>query len=265
MTPFAKENGWTFDYIYDGEKQELATACGAQSTPHVFLYDGDRKLVFTGRMDDMKRISGPTDKSYLRDALDSLLAGKEIAEKTPRPFGCSTKWLYKKEIAAKDEEAWKAKPVTLEDLSLDLAQKLRANHTKNFRLINFWSTTCGPCVAEFPDLIETYRRFQNRSVEFVSISVDPMAKKPAALKFLQSRHAAIIDKTLPALQEEGRTTNNYIWSADNTDPLADAIDKEWTGALPHTVLLAPDGKVLWRGTDKVDTIELRRQLLKFVE
>lgn len=265
MTPFAKDNGWTFDYLYDGEKQEFATACGAQATPHVFLFDGERKLVFNGRMDDMKREPGPTEKSYLRDALNAVLAGTEVKEKTPRAFGCSTKWLYKKEIAKKDQESWEARPVTLEDLSLDLAKKLRANKTKNFKIVNFWSTTCGPCVAEFPDLVETYRRFQTRPVEFVSISIDPMSKKPAALKFLQSRHAAMVDSMMPSLKEEGRTTNNYIWAEENTDPLAEAIDSEWTGALPHTVLIAPDGKILWRHTDKVDIFELRRQLLKALE
>ena len=231
----------------------------------MFLFDGERKLKFTGRLDDMKRKSGPTEKSYLREALDAVLAGTEVKEKTPRPFGCSTKWLFKSNNVAKDEESWKARTVTVEDLDVELAKKLRANGTKNVRLINFWSTTCGPCVAEFPEIVETYRRFQNRPFEFVSISVDPAEKKAVVGKFLQSRHAALSDRTAPSLKEEGRTTNNYIWTADNTDPLAEAIDSEWSGALPHTVLLSPDGKVLWRHTDKLDITELRRQIIKALE
>jgi peroxiredoxin len=262
MTPFAKDYGWTFPYLYDGENQKFATACGAQATPHVFLFDGERKLVFTGRMDDMKRKSGPAEKSYLRDALDATLADKEVGEKTPRPFGCSTKWLFKAGNVEKDEESWKAKPVTVEDLSVDLAKKLRENGTDKIRLINFWSTTCGPCVAEFPELVETYRRFQNRPFEFISISIDPAEKKAVVGKFLTSRHAALSDKTAPSVKEEGRTTNNYIWTDENTDPLADAIDKEWTGALPHTVLLGKDGKILWKHTDKLDIVEVRRQIIK---
>lgn len=262
MTPFAKENGWTFPYLYDAEKQEFATACGAQATPHVFLFDGERKLRFTGRMDDMKRSAGPAEKSYLRDALDAVLAGTEVQEKTPRPFGCSTKWLFKVGDVAKDEEKWKAKEVTLDTLDEALAKKLRENKTEKVRLINFWSTTCGPCVAEFPDLVDTYRRFQNRPFEFVSISIDPASKQKVVEKFLGNRHAALSDRTAPSVKEEGRTTNNYIWTAENTDPLAEAIDKEWSGALPHTVLLAPGGEVLWRHTDKLDMVELRRQIIK---
>lgn len=265
MTPFAKDYGWTFPYLYDGEKQAFATACGAQATPHVFLFDSERKLRFTGRLDDMKRKAGPSEKSYLRDALDAVLGGTEVAEKTPRPFGCSTKWLFKAGNIAEDEEKWKAKPVTLGELDVELAKKLRANGTDKVRLINFWSTTCGPCVAEFPDLVETYRRFQNRPFEFVSISIDPAAKKKVVEKFLTSRNAALSDRTAPSLKEEGRETNNYIWTAENTDPLAEAIDPEWSGALPHTVIVAPDGKILWRHTDKLDIVETRREIIKALD
>ncbi|MEN9975121.1 MAG: hypothetical protein RLZZ282_1127, partial [Verrucomicrobiota bacterium] len=71
MAPFAKDFGWTFPYLYDGAKQEFTIACGAQSTPHLFVFDAGRKLRYTGRMDDGGRNSGPVPKSYLRDALDA--------------------------------------------------------------------------------------------------------------------------------------------------------------------------------------------------
>jgi len=262
MTPFAKDYGWTFPYLYDGETQAFTTACGAQSTPHVFLFDAARKLRYTGRIDDAGRNPAAVGKSYLRDALDAMLAGTEVKEPVTRSFGCSTKWLYKKPNVAKDQAAWEKKPVTLSDLDAALCQKLAANDTKKLRLINFWSTTCGPCVKEFPALVDTYRRFQNRPMEFISISVDDLAQRPTVLKFLESRHAALSDQTAPSLAEEGRTSNNYLWTGGNPDAMAKAIDPEWTGALPHTVLIGPGGKVLWRHTDEIEVVELRRQVLK---
>ena len=262
MTPFAKDYGWTFPYLYDGEKQEFATACGAQSTPHVFLFDAARKLRYTGRMDDGRRNPAAVDKSYLRDALDALLAGTEVKEPVTRSFGCSTKWLFKKPNVAKDQAAWEKRPVTVADLDAALCRKLAANDTKKLRLINFWSTTCGPCVKEFPALVDTYRRFQNRPFEFISISVDDAAQRPTVLKFLESRHAALSDQTAPSLKEEGRVSNNYLWTGGNPDAMAKAIDPEWTGALPHSVLIGPGGKILWRHTDEIDVVELRRQVLK---
>src|SRR5690606_3638699 len=95
MTPFAKSYGWTFPYLYDGESQKFATACGAQSTPHVFIFDAERKLRYTGRMDDAGRSKAPVEKSYIRSSFDALLSGEEIAEPVTRSFGCSTKWLFK--------------------------------------------------------------------------------------------------------------------------------------------------------------------------
>jgi thiol-disulfide isomerase/thioredoxin len=262
MAPFAREFGWTFPYLYDGEKQEFAMACGAQSTPHVFLFDAERKLQYTGRMDDGGRNAGAVDKSYLRDAIDAVLSGATVKESVTRSFGCSTKWLFKKNNVAADQKKWKEKPVVVADLDEALSKKLRANTSKNVRLINFWSTTCGPCVKEFPDLVDTGRRFQNRPMEFISISLDPASQRPIVSKFLESRHAALSDRTAPSVKEDGRTTNNYHWTGGNPDAMAQAIDSEWSGALPHTVIIAPGGEILWRHTGELDIVEVRRQLLK---
>lgn len=265
MTPFAKENGWTFPYLYDGETQSLSSACGAQSTPHVFVFGADRKLAYSGRMDDSARKSGPVAKSYLRDALDAVLAGTPVATPVTRSYGCSTKWLWKKDQVAADQKAWEAKPVTLAKLDAATAKKLRSNSSGNVRLINLWSTTCGPCVAEFPELVDAYRRFQNRSFDFISISLDPVGDEAKVQKFLEKQHAAIGDRTKASLQKEGREANHYVFAEDNKDPLAEAIDSEWTGAQPHTVLLSPKGEILWRHNGRVDAVELRRQIAKALE
>lgn len=265
MAPFAKDFGWTFPYLFDGEKQEFVTACGGQSTPHVFLFDAARKLRYTGRMDDAGRNSGAVDKSYLRDALDALLAGTEVKEPVTRSFGCSTKWVFKQANVAADQVAWEKRPVTVADLDEELSKKLRANGSKNLRLINFWSTTCGPCVKEFPELVDTGRRFQNRPVEFISISLDPVDQRAAVSKFLAARHAALPAPTAKSLETEGRATNNFHWTGGNPDAMAQALDPEWSGALPHTVLVAPGGEILWRHTGELDIVEVRRQILKGLE
>ena len=265
MKPFAESYGWTFPYLYDGETQKFATACGAQSTPHVFVFDADRKLRYTGRMDDSGRSSGPVEKSYLRDAFDAILSGSEIKETVTRSFGCSTKWLFKGDSVEEEQKEWEAKPVTLDDLNETLAKQLRANKSGNLRVINFWSTTCGPCVAEFPGLVETYRRFQNRNVDFISISMDPVEDKAKAKKFLESRHAALAEPTRKSMEAEGRTSNNYIWAGENADKLAEAIHPEWTGALPLTVIVSPEGNVLWSHSGEMDVVGLRIQILKGLE
>jgi len=262
MLPFSKDFGWTFPYLYDGDKQEFATACGAQSTPHVFVFDAGRKLCYTGRLDDGRRNPGPVDQSQLRAALDAILAGTEVKEPVTRSFGCSTKWLFKQGKVAADRAAWEKLPVTVADLDEALAKKLRENPSGKIRLIHFWSTTCGPCVKEFPDLIETGRRFQNRPFEFISISLDAAEQRPAVSKFLESRHAALPAPTAASLKEAGLATNHFHWVGGNPDLMAKALDAEWSGALPHSILVAPGGEILWRHTGESDIVDLRRQILK---
>ena len=265
MTPFAKDNGWTFPYLYDGETQTLSAACGAQSTPHVFIFGEDRKLAYTGRMDDAGRKFGPVEKSYVRNALDEILAGKTVTTPTTRSFGCSTKWAWKKTEVAADQKRWESLPVTVGMLDAEAAKKLRENDTDNVRLVNFWSTTCGPCIAEFPELVDTYRRFQNRSFDMVTISLDPPSDEKKVQKFLEKKHAALSPQTKESVEKAGRTTNNYIFSGENADLLAEAIDSEWTGAQPHSVLISPDGKILWRHNGQIEVVALRKAIVKALE
>lgn len=163
----------------------------------------------------------------------------EEKQQTSRVFGCSTKWSWKRELAVRKEKEWEALPVTVAPLDAATAKKLAANETEKLRLINVWSTTCGPCVAEFPDLVETYRRYQSRPFELITISTDPAGKAKAVEKFLRQQHAALPPRTAPSLEAEGRTTNNYHYASDDLDALADALDPDWQGPLPHTILLAP--------------------------
>jgi peroxiredoxin len=90
MAVRAREEGFNFDYLYD-ESQSIARALGSERTPEVFVFDGDRKLVYHGAIDDNRDETAVTGH-YLREALDAVLAGRrpEVAE-TP-PVGCTVKW-----------------------------------------------------------------------------------------------------------------------------------------------------------------------------
>ncbi|MFK7911253.1 MAG: redoxin domain-containing protein [Akkermansiaceae bacterium] len=265
MKNVAKEEKYTFPYLYDGETQKTTRAYGAVATPHVFVFDADKKLRYTGRIDDARRSRKDIGSNYVREALDAILAGKDVKTKTTRPFGCSTKWSWKRDSVAKDNAKWKALAVTLENLDEKSAKALAENKTGKLRLINFWSTTCGPCVAEFPDLIDTYRRFQNRPVEVITISTDPVSDREKVLKFLTDQQAALSPRTAKSVAKEGRKSNNYIYSGQNLDKLAEAIDSKWNGALPYSVLIAPKGKIIWQHSGQIDAIELRRAIVAYLD
>jgi peroxiredoxin len=91
MVDRAKEKGFRFPYVRD-ESQEVAKAYGALRTPHFYVFDADRKLRYTGRMDDNPRNPGQETTHELRDALDALLAGNEPPTSVTNPIGCNVKW-----------------------------------------------------------------------------------------------------------------------------------------------------------------------------
>ena len=96
MKPYAAKLGWDFPYLYDGDKQLTARAYGCLATPHVFIFDQQRKLRYAGRFDDSRFSQEETVKSPdTRNALEALFAGREVPVPLTKPHGCSTKWREK--------------------------------------------------------------------------------------------------------------------------------------------------------------------------
>lgn len=263
MKIVAKREGFKLPYLFDGDTQVTTKAYGAVATPHVFIFDRERKLRYTGRLDDGRRNPGPAGKSEARDALDALLAGKAVPNETTRAYGCSTKWADKRDMVAEAAAEWKARKVDLAEIGPDEVKKLAANKTESLRLINVWATYCGPCLAEFPMLVETYRKFQNHDFEFITISVDSLANKKKAHDVLKRNRAAVAKRTVSLLEDQGRETNNFIFKGDDLEDLAEVLDQKWSGAQPHTMLIAPGGEVIYRHTGELDESELRGAIVKF--
>ena len=90
MIAHAKDKNYKWPYL-DDQESELANLLGAQTTPHVFLFDKNMKLVYKGAIDDNYKDAGSVEEFYLKDALNSLGSGKEIEMKETRNLGCSIK------------------------------------------------------------------------------------------------------------------------------------------------------------------------------
>jgi peroxiredoxin len=91
MKTHAAEKGLKFPYVRD-DSQDIAKAYGALRTPHYFVFDADRKLRYTGRMDDNPRNPGAEKTRELRDAVDAVLAGQKPPVEITNPIGCNVKW-----------------------------------------------------------------------------------------------------------------------------------------------------------------------------
>lgn len=262
MIRYARDRGFTFPYLYDGEKQLVAREYGCLATPHVFLFDQERKLRYVGRVDDSRFEDLASVKSHdARNAVVELLAGKPVTTPTTPVVGCSTKWNSKKEDIAKADAKWKAEPVDLEKIDAAGVAALVKNGSNRYRLINVWATWCAPCVAEFPGFVAMSRRLGTRDFEFISISMDDPKMEAQAKKFLEKQHAAPPARLKRVLASEGRNTTHFIYTGTSTDDLIKALDAEWPGPLPHTVLVAPDGRIVWRHNGAVDMAKLQDHVI----
>ena len=86
------EAGYPFPYLYD-ETQEVARAYRAACTPDFFLFDGARRLVYRGQLDDSRPGNGlPVTGADLRAALDAVLAGAAVPADQVPSIGCNIKW-----------------------------------------------------------------------------------------------------------------------------------------------------------------------------
>jgi peroxiredoxin len=239
----AKRRGYKFPYLYDGETQRVSTAFGVLATPHVFIFDKDRRLQYNGRIDDGE-ITPPTSHDA-KSAIEALLASRPVATPTTRVFGCSTKWADKRADAKASIAKWNAEPIELKTIDAEALRQLAANDTENFRLINVWSTSCPPCIAELPDYVTINRMYRGRHFELITLTTDPPELHEAAHKVLEKSRVAAA---------------NYIFHTADKDALAEALDPQWQGPVPYTILIAPGGEIVKRWKEETDPRDLKSEI-----
>lgn len=243
----AEYKKFNFPYLYDGDTESASLQYGPVATPHAFVFDEARKLRYAGRLDKSEK-PGTANAEDIRAAVDAVLSGSAIAEPVTKTFGCSTKWGWKAHMREEADHEWAEKKVALEKKDLAGIKALLKNAgSKKLRLINVWATWCGPCVREYPQFIEIQRMYGARDFEFVSISADKPEHEQKVLDFLKSKYSAV---------------PNYLFAEDDKYALIEAVDKNWNGALPYTVLIEPGGKIVWSHQGDVDFLELKRAIVE---
>jgi peroxiredoxin len=243
----AKDKKFPMPYLYDGDKQETAKAYGPSTTPHVFIFDSQRKLRYCGRIDDMENPYVKAVRHDTKNAIVYLLDGKTVPVEKTKTFGCSIKWASKAEWRTKLDTDWKNRSVEVIDYDISGIKEIIANKSDKYRLINLWATWCGPCVIEFPEFVTMQRMYGARNFEFISISTDGLKKKDKVLEFLKDKNAA---------------TKNYICTSDDKYAIIEAVDKNWPGALPYTLLVAPGGEIVYNHSGVVDVLEVKKEIIK---
>ena len=239
----AKDAGFNFPYLYDGDTEISSRKYGPVCTPHIFIFDKNRKLQYNGRIDDTEDPRKKPQSDDARNAIEAIIHGQPIAQPVTRVFGCSIKWEDKKVWKEKAAVSWAHEPVSLDTIHLESVRELVKNHTKKLRLINVWATWCVPCVEEFPGLVYLNHMYRDRGYEMVSISLDDPAHEAPALAFLQKNQSS---------------SPNYRYAGEDKYTFMEALDSSWQGALPYTLLIEPGGKIVYSKQGQNDLEQLKK-------
>ena len=241
----AKDKSFKFPFLYDGETSLASMKYGPQATPHVFLFDKNRVLKYTGRIDDGLGMPGRAKSFETKMALEQMLANQAVTVEKTKTFGCSVKWPEKHTLTNAEEQSWAKEKVSIEEIGLDSVKALLSNKSSNYRLINVWATWCGPCLTEFPEFMTINRMYRQREFELVTISMDDISRKTNALNFLVKKQAS---------------STNYILTGDKYQFIED-LNKNWEGSLPYTIFLAPGGEVIYSKQGLIDPLELKKLIV----
>jgi thiol-disulfide isomerase/thioredoxin len=132
-------------------------------------------------------------------------------------------------------------------LSLDATsiEALRAKHDGNVLVLNFWATWCTPCKAEFPDFVKLQKKYGDKGLDvvFVSIDDDDAKNKRSVVSFLRKQNAQ-----LPS----------YIKSDGDDEQFINAVSSKWSGAIPATFVYDRKGNLVKMRAEETNFAELEQ-------
>ena len=242
----AKDKNFNFPYLYDGETESASKAYGPIATPHVFVFDRNRKLRYEGRFDDMENHEKTPRVNDARNAIDALLNNREVSTPVTKVFGCSIKWADKIGSVQLALDKWAKEPVSLDTIGLTGIFGLIKNESDKLRLINVWATSNSWSQKEFPEFITMNRMYRDRDFEFISISADPPGSQSQVLGFLKQQEAS---------------SKNFLFNSGDLGKKARDIDPDWNGELPFTFLVEPGGKIVFAKQGVIDPAEMKRTIV----
>ncbi len=244
----AKDMEYNFPYLYDGENQKVTQAYGPVRTPHVFVFDKQRKLRYEGGIDDAEKPALVKSRDA-RNAIEALLGGEKVPVERTRTIGCSIKWSDKRESARQSLAMWAQESVALETIDAKGIRELAGNDTGKLRVINVWASWSGPSVEQLAEFVTANRMYRKREFEMVTISADSPSRRDSVLSLLKKQQASC---------------RNYLFDSQDQYQLMTALDGDLLGGVPYTILVKPGGEIIYRRLGTADPLELKKAIVGYL-
>ena len=244
----AKDMEYNFPYLYDGEDQKVSLAYGPARTPHVYVFDRQRKLRYMGRIDDSEKPHLVKTKDA-RNAIEVLLKGRKVSVEETPTIGCSIKWADKRESARRSLELWARENVAVEIADTKSIKELIKNDSGKLRLVNIWASWSGPSVKQLQEFVTMNRMYRKRNFELITISADSPKRR---------------SRVLSALKKQQVSSKNLLYYSEDEYELMMAVDKDLLGGIPYTILIQPGGKVIYRKVGIIEPFELKKTIVGYV-
>ena len=244
----ARDMQYNFPYLYDGEDQKVSRAYGPARTPHVFIFDKQRKLRYEGGIDDAEKPELARSHDA-RNAIDALLKGREVPAERTRTIGCSIKWAEKRESARQSLERWAGENVAVEMIDAKGVKELARNDSGKLRVINVWASWSAPSIEQLAEFVTANRMYRKREFEMITISADSPSRRSSVLSLLKKQQVSC---------------RNYLFDSQDQYQLMSALDKDLLGGVPYTILVKPGGEILHRRLGTVDPLELKKEIVGYL-
>jgi peroxiredoxin len=229
---YAAKNRLDFTILKD-EGNVVADAYAAERTPKTYLIDGEGVVRYQGRIDNSQNPQ-MVKRDDLREALNEMLSGKPISVAETRALGCLIKRVQDAKaipaVAPANTKAPQAEPKVGTLKPVDFA-KFKDSAKGKVLVLNFWATWCGPCVAEFPELVALDAKYRDKGMKLVGITADEAEDvRPKVIPFIK-KHQVKFD----------------IIRQDTDDPeeMMSQITKDWNGVIPATFVYDKQGNLAY--------------------
>ncbi|QOD61872.1 TlpA family protein disulfide reductase [Polaribacter haliotis] len=154
-------------------------------------------------------------------------------------FSCKKEKVTEKEV--KKEAVVQENKTTVKSYSYNELKPLLEKNDDKIYVINFWATWCGPCVKELPSFEKLGKEYANKNVEVILVSLD-FPKQ-------------VDKKLIPFIQKKNLQSEVILLDDINEDVWIKAIDKNWSGAIPATLIYNKNKRMFYEQSFEYDTLE----------